>query len=133
VVDYNPVVYQKLQKLGVKVVYGDISHLETLHHAGLEDAKLVLSTIRDDILVGTDNLKIIKLAKSLCPKAKIVVTAQNAKAALQMYQEGADYVLLPNMLAGRHLAPIVEDLWRHGGTGLKEREIESLKGREEIL
>jgi Kef-type K+ transport system membrane component KefB len=133
VVDYNPLVYRKLQKLGVKVVYGDIGHLETLHHAGLEDAKLVLSTIPDDILVGTDNLKIIKLAQNLCPQAKIVVTAESTAAALKMYQEGADYVLLPNMLAGGHLVPIVEDLWRHGGTGFKEREMEDLKGRAEIL
>jgi Trk K+ transport system NAD-binding subunit len=133
VVDYNPVVYQKLHNLGVKVVYGDIGHLETLHHAGLEDAKLVLSTIPDDILVGTDNLKIIKLVKHLCPEAKIILTAESSAAALKMYQEGADYVLLPNMLAGSHLVPIVEDLLRHGATSLKEETIQDLKGRGEIL
>ncbi|MBI4643453.1 MAG: cation:proton antiporter [Deltaproteobacteria bacterium] len=133
VVDYNPLVYQKLQKLGVKVVYGDIGHLETLHHAGIEDAKLVLSTIPDDILVGTDNLKIIKLVKNLCPQAKIILTAESPTAALKMYQEGADYVILPNMLAGSHLVPIVEDLLRHGGTGLKEEATQNLMGRAEIL
>ncbi len=133
VVDYNPVVYQKLRDLGVKVVYGDIGHLETLHHAGLEDAKLVLSTIPDDILVGTDNLKIINLVKHLCPKAKIVLTAESPTAALRMYEEGADYVLLPNMLAGSHLVPIMENLLRHGGTGLKEKAIQDLAKRAEIL
>ncbi|RJR40665.1 MAG: sodium:proton exchanger [Deltaproteobacteria bacterium] len=133
VVDYNPVVYQKLQKLGVKVVYGDISHLETLHHAGLEDAKLVLSTIPDDILVGTDNLKLMKLAKNLSPKAKIILTAVSPAEALKMYREGADYVLLPNMLAGSHLVPVVEELLRHGVPGPKERAIQALEGRAEIL
>jgi len=133
VVDYNPVVYQKLQNLGVKVVYGDIGHLETLHHAGLEDVKVVLSTIPDDILVGTDNLKIIKLVKNLCPQAKVILTAVSPTAALEMYREGADYVLLPNMLAGSHLVPVVEDLLRRGGTGRKEQAIKDLTSRAEIL
>jgi len=133
VVDYNPVVYQKLHDLGVKVVYGDISHLETLHHAGIEDAKLVLSTISDDILVGTNNLKIIGLMKKLCPQAKIIVTAESPGAALKLYQEGADYVLLPNMVAGRHLVAIVERLLHQDSDRLKEREIQNLEGRAEIL
>jgi len=133
VVDYNPVVYRKLHDLGVKVVYGDISHLETLHHAGIEDAKLVLSTISDDILVGTNNLKIIGLMKKLCPQAKIIVTAESPGAALKLYQEGADYVLLPNMVAGRHLVAIVERLLHQDSDRLKEREIQNLEGRAEIL
>jgi voltage-gated potassium channel Kch len=133
VVDYNPVVYRQLRDRGIKVVYGDIGHLETLHHAGLEDAKLVLSTIPDQFLVGTDNLKIIKLMEKLCPQAKIVVTAESPGAALKMYQEGADYVLLPNMIAGRHLIAIVERLPHHNAAGLKEKAVKHLTQRSEIL
>jgi len=133
VVDYNPVVYQKLRSRGVKVVYGDISHLETLHHAGIEHAKLVLSTISDDILVGTSNLKIIGLVKRLCPQAKIMVTAESPKMALKLYQEGADYVLLPNMVTGAHLLGVVERVLRQDGAGLKEKELQDLKKRVEIL
>jgi len=133
VVDYNPVVYQKLQDQGVRVVYGDISHLETLHHAGIEHAKLVLSTIPDDILVGTKNLDIIALMQKLCPAAKIIVTAESPTAALKMYDAGADYVLLPNMVAGNHLVTIVEYLLREDGAGLKEKAIKKLAGRAEVL
>lgn len=133
VVDYNPIVYNKLREKGVKVVYGDVGHLETLHHAGIENVKLVLSTIPDAILVGTSNVKIIQLMKKLCPLAKIIVTAESPAAALKMYQEGADYVLLPNMLAGRHLVAIVEHLLHRDSAGLKEKEIQNLTGRAEIL
>jgi Kef-type K+ transport system membrane component KefB len=133
VIDYNPVVYQKLRDRGVKVVYGDISHMETLQHAGIQYAKLVLSTISDEILVGTDNLKIIGLLKKLCPFAKIIVTAESPGAALKLYQAGADYVLLPNMVAGGHLVLIVERLLHQGGIMLKEREIRNLEARSEIL
>jgi Kef-type K+ transport system membrane component KefB/voltage-gated potassium channel Kch len=133
VVDFNPEVYGKLRAQGVKVVYGDIGNQETLHHAGIEGAKLVLSTIPDTILVGTDNLRLIKQMKSLCPRAKIIVTAESPAAALKMYQEGADYVLLPNLLAGRHLPAIVEHLLREESAVLKEKEMKNLEGREEVL
>ena len=133
VVDLNPEVHRKLQAQGVKVAYGDISHLGTLHHAGLEEAKLVLSTIPDSILVGTNNFKLIKHIKGLSPQARIVVTAESPKAALKLYQEGADYVLLPHMLAGNHLVGVVEHLLHGDGEGLREKEIEKLQERTEVL
>ena len=40
VVDFNPRVLRKLPRHGInKVVYGDISNLETLHHAGISEAR----------------------------------------------------------------------------------------------
>ena len=133
VVDFNPEVYGKLQAQGVKVVYGDIGNLETLHYAGIEEAKLVLSTIPDSILVGIDNIRLLKLIRSLCPLAKIVVTAENPTAALKMYQEGADYVLRPNRLAGNHLVTIVEHLLHKDSVTLREKEMERLQGHTEVL
>lgn len=133
VVDYNPVVYHGLRDRGVQVVYGDIGHLETLHHAGIKDAKLVLSTISDDILVGTSNLKIIGLVKKICPQAKIVVTAESPGAGLHLYREGADFVLLPNIVTGAHLLDIVERLLHDDAAGLLEKEIQNLETRKEIL
>ncbi len=133
VVDFNPTVHQKLLLQGVKVLYGDISHLETLHHAGIQEAKVVISTIPDDMLVGTDNRTLIKLIHKICPQAKMVVTAESPAAALKLYQAGADYVLLPNMVAGDHLVPIVEHLLREESVNLKEKEMKKLREREEIL
>jgi Kef-type K+ transport system membrane component KefB len=133
VVDFNPEVYERLRAQGVKVVYGDISNPETLHHAGIEGVKLVLSTIPDTILVGTDNRRLIKQMKNLCPQAKIIVTAESPKAALKMYQEGADYVLRPNLQAGRHLVSVVEQFLRGEGEALKEKGMQDLEKREEVL
>lgn len=133
VVDFNPTVYKHLRLQGIKVVYGDISHLETLHHAGIQEAKLVICTVPDDMLVGTDNLKLIKLVRIICPQAKVVVTAESPAAALKMYQGGADYVLLPYMTAAKHLLPMVEHLLREESEQLRETEMERLKERQEIL
>jgi Kef-type K+ transport system membrane component KefB len=136
VIDFNPEVHRKLHAYGVNVMYGDISHLNTLHHAGIHDAKIVLSTIPDSLLVGTDNLRLIKHIHRLCPHAKIVVTAEDPRSALQMYAEGADYVLMPRMIAAQYLLEITERILRGDTTGiaqLKQAHIEHLQLREEIV
>jgi voltage-gated potassium channel Kch len=68
VLDFNPEVHSKLRALGIQAIYGDISHMETLHHAGVHAAKVAISTVPDNILVGTDNLqiKVITIYGILC-------------------------------------------------------------------
>lgn len=133
VVDFNPNVHQKLQSLGIKAVYGDIANMDTLHHAGIEGAKLVVSTIPDTFLKGTDNLRMISSLKRICPHARIVVTAESPARALTMYQEGADYVLLPRLLSSEHLVPILDSLLESDDDTLKSSEMEKLGTREEIV
>ncbi len=133
VVDFNPGVLQKLPHHGVKVVYGDISNSETLHHAGLEAAKLVISTIPDEILVGTDNLKLIDRIKKTAPKARIIVTAESPSRALALYNAGADYVYLPNQLAARHLLTAVGRLLRGEEMVLRDEEMARLIERDEVI
>lgn len=133
VVDFNPHVHQKLKAMGVKVIYGDISNMETLHHAGIHDVKMVISTIPDTILKGTDNLKLIRQISKICPHAKIIVTAESVSRALKMYTEGADYVLLPRILSSRHLIDVIKLVNSEDGTEAKQKEMELLKARQEII
>lgn len=133
VVDFNPQVYHGLMSRQIKVIYGDISNMQTLHHAGLEHVKIAISTITDEILVGTDNLRLISEIRSLAPHAKIVVTAQSNAKALELYQAGADYVLRPNRATAQQLLPVVEQLLRGEEAVLREAELDKLVRRDEIL
>jgi len=110
VVDFNQTVHSKLKALGIPAVYGDISHVDTLHHVGLHHTKVAISTIPDTVLVGTSNTKLIKQLEEIAPHAKIIVTAETPASAIKMYEEGADYVFMPRMLASEHLMPIVRDM-----------------------
>jgi hypothetical protein len=110
VVDFNQTVHSKLKSLGIPAVYGDIGHIDTLHHVGLHHTKVAISTIPDTILVGTSNTKLIKVIEDIAPHAKIIVTAENPESALKMYEAGADYVFLPRQLVSAHLMPIVRDM-----------------------
>jgi voltage-gated potassium channel Kch len=136
VVDFNPEIHKSLQTMGVKVVYGDISHMDTLHHAGLDDVKIVISTVPDTILVGTDNLKIVRQMKEICPHAKIIVTAESTDRALKMYNEGADYVIVPRVLAAKKIASMVKMMLNDTESATNsyiENEIEILKNRMELI
>jgi len=136
VVDFNPEVYQSLQTIGIKVIYGDISHLDTLIHAGIKNAKVVISTIPDTILVGTDNLKLIKHVRNICPEAKIIVTAESIERALNMYAEGADYVIIPRILSAQNIMSVVEMILENKENefnNLIQNEINMLKNRDEII
>ncbi|MEW6751645.1 MAG: cation:proton antiporter [Candidatus Latescibacterota bacterium] len=133
VVDFNPVVHQKLRAMGIKAIYGDVANADTLHYAGIEGARVVLSTIPDTILKGTDNLRMIRQIRRLCPHARVIVTAESASRALKMYQEGADYVLLPRRLTADHLLSVLEALLRGDGYPGREAEMEILRTREDLV
>jgi Kef-type K+ transport system membrane component KefB len=133
VVDFNPRVFQRLPRHGIKVIYGDVSNPETLHHAGIGGAKIVLSTIPDEILVGTNNLRLIDRMKKIAPQARIIVTAASPSQALTLYEAGADYVYLPHQLAAQHLITVVERLLRGEETILKDEEVKRLLAWDEII
>jgi Kef-type K+ transport system membrane component KefB/voltage-gated potassium channel Kch len=133
VVDFNPQVLRRLPRHGIKVVYGDVSNPETLHHAGIGEAKIVISTISDELLVGTNNLRIIDQMQKIAPEARIIVTAESPSRALALYNAGADYVYLPNELAAQHLLTVVERLLRGKPAILKEEELERLRERDGVI
>jgi Trk K+ transport system NAD-binding subunit len=102
-VDFNPETLEQLQADGVECHYGDVGNPQTLLHAGIEHAQVVVSSISDWFLQGTDNLRLLRRARGLAPGARVIVTADTLAAAERLYAEGADYVLIPPVLAAEHL------------------------------
>jgi voltage-gated potassium channel Kch len=133
VIDFNPDVHAELTRRGIACKYGDVSNMQTLHHAEVEDAKLVVSTIPDTILRGTDNLRLLRHARRLCPHAKVVVTANRAAAALDLYEAGADYVFVPRLHSAAQMAAILERGLAEGFDELRAEEIERMRQRDEVI
>jgi voltage-gated potassium channel Kch len=133
VIDFNPVVYAELQRRGIECVYGDVANMETLHHAKIHHAELVVSTISDQILKGTDNERLLKKIRQLCPQAKAIVTADSPLRALDLYNRGADFVFIPRIHSSAQVAQIIE-MGLHGGLGeVRDEEIARLRMRDEVL
>ena len=113
-IDFNPETLERLETQGVEHRYGDISNPETLRHAGIERAAIVVSGISDWFLKGTSNRLILREVKGLAPATRVVVTADSLDAAAELYADGADYVLVPSALAAEHLYPVLADPSPHG-------------------
>jgi Kef-type K+ transport system membrane component KefB/Trk K+ transport system NAD-binding subunit len=108
-VDFNPETLEILERHGVEHYYGDISNVESLRHAGIERASIVISGISDWFLKGTSNLQLLHEVRALTRSAKVVLTADTLEAARRLYAAGADYVLIPQALTAEHLFRIFSD------------------------
>ena len=53
IIDFNPQVLDELERRGIRCLYGDIASMETLHHASISKARLVVCTLTDSVLKGT--------------------------------------------------------------------------------
>ena len=107
VVDFNVALHPAIAATGAQVTYGDISNYEMLAHLGVEQAKVIVCTIPDDVLKGTTNLELTRVLRALNPRAKLIVTAVSFADTGEMYAAGADYVFLARAEAARNLMPAV--------------------------
>jgi voltage-gated potassium channel Kch len=133
VIDFNPEVHAELLRRGIACKYGDVSNMQTLQHAEVHDAKLVISTIPDTILRGTDNLRLLRQAQRLCPHAKVVVSADRTVQALALYDAGADYVFVPQLHSAAQLAALLEQGLAGGFESLRAAQVEMLRRRDEVI
>jgi Kef-type K+ transport system membrane component KefB/voltage-gated potassium channel Kch len=133
VVDFNPTVMAELRRRGISCVYGDIAHADTLRHAGIDSAELVLCTITDDILRGTNNLRLLRNARAACPSAKVVVSTEHIPHALELYAAGADFVYLPRLHSAQQVALILKQGLAEGFDAARAAEIALLSARKEVL
>ena len=135
VIDFNPLVLQELKRRGIKCLYGDVAHMDTLHHAHIHSAKIAACTISDAILRGTTNLRLLRQARRLCPNAQVIVAADNISAAIELYEQGADFVYIARLHSARHMAELIARAVQNENE-LKEYrddEFQLLKRREEVL
>lgn len=133
VIDFSPHVHAGLERLGVRCHYGDISNLDVLAHAGVPEAEVLVASISDDFLRGVDNKKLLALLRKVNPTAKIVVASDKIALARELYADGADYVIVPRLLAAEHLIDVLQALQRGEGEQVKATALASLEGREEVV
>jgi Kef-type K+ transport system membrane component KefB len=108
VIDFNPLVFRTLTDRGMHVVYGDISNVDTLVHAGVGKAELIILSIPDSLLKGADNEKLVRHVRSLNPSAKIVATAEILANVNDLYEAGADYVTVTRLSDAHELYTVIE-------------------------
>ena len=97
VIDFAVTLHEKIRQTGAHVGYGDLSNPDTLHHAGLDRARVILSTVPDDLLRGVTNAQLVANVRKINPSAVIIASALTLADVKPIYAAGADYVFLPRI------------------------------------
>ena len=133
VIDFNPEVLDELKRRGIACLYGDVASQETLHHAAIHHAEVVLCTLPDSILKGTSNQKLLKQLLRSCPQAKIIVASETISGARALYEAGAHFVFVPRIHSAHRMAEVIRTAREEGLDQVRGEEIAALQGRDEVL
>ena len=106
VLDFNPKQVENLAGIGVKAIYGDMGDPEVLDSLNLNGARMIISTAQDI----EDNLLLLEEVKSQKINGlPLIVRAESVLEAEILYKKGADYVIIPEIVAGDLLTDKLKD------------------------
>lgn len=119
VVDYDPAVIELLQNQHIACQYGDATDSELLEEIGVRHAKLVVSTITD----FETNLELARHVNLYNPEAVIICNANSYDEALQLYELGCSYVMIPHYAGSEHLSSLIQH------NGIDRQHFDSLRDK----
>jgi len=125
IVDYDPHIITSLQHKKLPVIYGDISNPITQEEINLDKSKLIISTIKD----FTTNLMLIHQVRKTNSNSIILVLANQTDEALKLYEKGANYVIIPNLIGASHTATLISEI----GLNLEKFSLEKKKHINTLL
>jgi len=121
VVDANSRTVGKLRKKDIPAFFGDIADVEFLDSLHLRKAKLLILTTPDP----HDQKTLISFAKRENPKITIISNLHHYKHAEDLYNIGADYVIMPHLLGGQLMEEVIKNgTWKK--SNLKKLRAEQL-------
>lgn len=103
--DFNPTRIEVLKKEGITAFFGDMGDPEILDNLHLEKARLIISTAN----FLDDNLLLLEELNSRKINVPVIVRAESLDDAKVLYKAGADYVIIPEVLAGDLLTEKLKD------------------------
>lgn len=126
VVEIDPVIIEELLSREIPCVYGDAYDLELLDRINLSDAKMVVITIP----AKKSNIFLIKKIRAVNKKATIVTMAEQSQEAIELYQSGSDYVVLPHYISADYLSGVLAHFGRNKSKikNLRAKHLSLLKG-----
>jgi voltage-gated potassium channel len=104
VIENNPEITANLRDdQDILYIDGDATQDEVLEHAGIQNARAMITTLPED----ADNLYIVLTAKGMNPKLKIISRASNENSDFKLKRAGANNVIMPDRVGGQRMAKLV--------------------------
>jgi len=133
VVDFNPLVHERLRQRGVRAVYGDITQRDVLLHAGLASAEIIICSLPNTVLRGASNLKMLRQIRELNPTAHIIVHAELLADIPALYTAGASYVSAPRLLEAADLLHAIDAAEKKLLEEKRAAQLGQLEARTEVI
>jgi len=105
VIDENPGIISHLQKNKIPCIYGDMSDIDFLEELNFKKNKMIISTIK----TFDENMVLLKTIKQNNPELIIVLICNHINEAIKLYEQGADYVILPHYIGIDHTSLMLEE------------------------
>jgi len=107
-VDYDATRGRAVMARGFRWEYGDLANPDALEHLGMEQARIVVTTISDTFLKGISTRRLVATLRRLAPQATIVMTGEEKTDAEDLLRAGADHVLVPGEITGERILTLLE-------------------------
>lgn len=104
VIDFDPEIIRDLRKKKIPGYFGDVADVEFLADVSIAGARLVIMTIP----TLDDELNLLAHVRALNPDILVVANAAYPAEAQQLYDAGADYVMMPHALGGQWIADVLK-------------------------
>jgi Kef-type K+ transport system membrane component KefB len=119
VIDYDPEVIDSLEHHKINYLYGDAMDIELLEEAGLDKARLIVSTISD----FETSLFLARLLEKINPNVVLILHAETFDQAAELYKLGASYVVIPHYIGSEKIGSFIKR------SHLKKSEFKKYKER----
>lgn len=117
VVDYDPNVIDTLEHQDIPFLYGDAADNELLDEIGIHNTKLVISTLSN----FETSQQLVRNVRRINPSAVIICHAENKAQAIQLYELGAEYVMIPHYIGSQKISSFIRK------SGLKKQEFKDYR------
>ena len=109
VVDFNPDVIRKMERKKIPCIYADAGDHALLEDLDLTKVKLIISTIP----APEDTKTLLHYINRKNKNIMTIVTTNHPNQAVELYNEGASYVIIPHLLSGEIVVQTIKDAVQH--------------------
>jgi CPA2 family monovalent cation:H+ antiporter-2 len=127
VIEMNPVKVSDAKKANTKVIYGDAANREVMHRAGIARAKAVVVSFPDVLGIK----QIIRVVQDLNPDLTLAVRTRYEAQMPQLYELGADIVVMEEWEASHELNRVILEQLRVPPERI-ENHLARIRARKEI-
>lgn len=104
VIDCDPLAIDKLRARKIHHFFGDARDVEFLVELPLAEAQMIVSTLPE----FDDQMMLVKRIKRENADAVVITSLAHTRFLEDLYEAGADYVIIPHLLGGQWIANVLK-------------------------